>query len=72
MSKEGVKQVFFDANSGNHKAQNYLGSMYATGNGVNKDYIKAKAFFEKVITKSSNTTHVQRTQMSIGIMYYCG
>jgi TPR repeat protein len=37
ISKEDVQQVFFDANAGNHKAQNYLGSMYATGNSVKTD-----------------------------------
>ena len=47
ISKEEVKQVFLDANAGNYKAQNYLGSMYANGVGVDKNYQYAADWYRK-------------------------
>ena len=47
MSKEDIRQVFFDAESGHYKAQNYLGSMYHYGVGVTLDYKKAAEWYQK-------------------------
>ncbi|MCK5189618.1 MAG: sel1 repeat family protein [Methylococcales bacterium] len=64
MSKEDIKQVFFDANSGNYKAQNYLGSMYAAGAGVDRNYQHAAEWYRK----SSDQGYVDAS-IRLGYLY---
>jgi len=53
ISKEDVNQIFIDANSGNHKAQNYVGGLYYSGNGVRKNYTQAARWYEKSAEKGN-------------------
>jgi len=64
ISKEDVKQVFLDANSGNHKAQNYLGRMYYRGDGVRKNHTQAALWYGKS-AKEGNI----RAIISLGFLY---
>ncbi|NOQ15779.1 MAG: hypothetical protein GQ581_01835 [Methyloprofundus sp.] len=67
ISKEDVKQVFLDANSGNHKAQNYLGGMYYNGDGVRKNHTEAALWYGKS-AKEGNI----RAIISLGFLYKKG
>ncbi|NOQ65017.1 MAG: hypothetical protein GQ582_10955 [Methyloprofundus sp.] len=67
ISKEDVKQVFLDANSGNHKAQNALGGLYYRGDGVRKNHTQAALWYGKS-AKEGNI----RAIISLGFLYKQG
>ena len=55
------------ASKGDAEAQYALGLIYADGEGVKQDYIKAKEWY----TKSANQKHAQ-AQHNVGVMYANG
>lgn len=59
--------VLEKAEQGNSTAQNYLGLMYAKGQGVTQDYQQAFYWFAKAADLGHGSAH-----NSLGIMYYKG
>ncbi len=59
--------VLEKAEKGNSSAQNYLGLMYAKGQGTSQDYNKAIHWFKKAAEQGQPSAH-----NSIGLFYYKG
>lgn len=55
------------AQSGDAKAQTYVGEIYEKGLGTKPDYVKAKSWYEKAVQKGDS-----RAQMNLGFLYESG
>lgn len=64
---ESLETIEAKAKAGNVNAQFELGAMYHDGQGVAKDFPKAKEWFEKAAAQND-----PRAQFNLGVMYYTG
>ena len=64
---DSLETVQAKASAGDVNAQFELGAMYHDGQGVAKDFAKARQWFEKAAAQNDS-----RAQFNLGVMYYTG
>lgn len=66
-AQESIQLVVEKAEKGSAFFQFLLGGMYANGEGIRQDYVKAREWYEKAAAQGD-----ARAQFALGVMYYSG